>query len=469
MKKGYVKPPYTPDRIDSLQPGEIFVFGSNLQGYHGGGAARAALNRFGAIWGNGVGLQGQSYAIPTMQGGTETIQPYVNQFIAFAKEHQEYTFLVTPIGCGIAGFEVEEIAPLFADAMNVDNIVLPHSFVDCLLANVPPRLPDYLQTKVHGQTRTLVDMLIELNKQNRYHSSEEALADLWKYLEHIRTDGDEVAFNCSVRSINAFASECFPNGTLDVKLLESKLHHDFYDGIHAVYEDYVVEKTMTLISYLNDFRRYTTPEDLKKDFMEATGGVNHCGPNSNPYYFSFSSSYISRYFHHYITKFWNELTVDGILDNNAFYDFMIGRHNRGIEKYGLEAVVERNYKSDAPCHHEVYFPYRGGAAPVYVETDFYRDVNLDISIRRFIKSCGEGKGPNSIRDYFEFKHILPLLKSDDKYIRFENYFIPKSDDTLPVFSNWHGRLLFESEDVKKAFIKKAWEKMSCTGANPINL
>lgn len=143
MKQGYIKPAYTPDRINSLQPGEIFVFGSNLSGYHGGGAARTALNKFGAIWGNGVGLQGQSYAIPTMQGGPETIQPYVNQFVTFAKEHQEYTFLVTPIGCGIAGFQVEEIAPLFAEAVNVDNIVLPKSFADFLADNVCPQLPDY--------------------------------------------------------------------------------------------------------------------------------------------------------------------------------------------------------------------------------------------------------------------------------------------------------------------------------------
>lgn len=70
---------YTPDRITELKQNEIFVFGSNLAGSHGGGAARLAYNRFGAIWGQGVGLQGQSYAIPTMQGGVETIEPYVEE------------------------------------------------------------------------------------------------------------------------------------------------------------------------------------------------------------------------------------------------------------------------------------------------------------------------------------------------------------------------------------------------------
>ena len=121
---------FTPGRISSLAENEIFVFGSNLAGAHGGGAARVAVNEFGAIWGQGVGLQGQSYAIPTMQGGVETIKPYVDEFIAFAKNNPNLVFLVTKIGCGIAGFTEQEIAPLFREAMNVDNIVLPKEFVE---------------------------------------------------------------------------------------------------------------------------------------------------------------------------------------------------------------------------------------------------------------------------------------------------------------------------------------------------
>ena len=115
----------TPEFITELQPNEIFVFGSNLKGMHGGGAAYIAYRKFGAIMGQGVGLQGQSYAIPTMQGGVETIRPYVDEFIAFAKENMNLTFLVTRIGCGIAGFTDEEIAPLFEQAHDVENIVLP--------------------------------------------------------------------------------------------------------------------------------------------------------------------------------------------------------------------------------------------------------------------------------------------------------------------------------------------------------
>lgn len=115
-------------RIDRLGPGEIFVFGSNLSGAHGGGAALLAVNKFGAVWGQGVGLQGQSYAIPTMHGGPEVIKPYVDEFIDFARLHPELTFLVTEIGCGIAGFTPSQIAPLFASAKDIPNIYLPGRF-----------------------------------------------------------------------------------------------------------------------------------------------------------------------------------------------------------------------------------------------------------------------------------------------------------------------------------------------------
>lgn len=115
----------SPDNIQSLQPNEVFVFGSNLAGSHGGGAALVAYRKFGAIWGQGVGLQGQSYGIPTMHGGVEKIKPYVDEFIAFARQHQDLVFLVTRVGCGIAGFTDNEIAPLFSEAKQLENVYLP--------------------------------------------------------------------------------------------------------------------------------------------------------------------------------------------------------------------------------------------------------------------------------------------------------------------------------------------------------
>lgn len=140
---------FTPDNIKELAPDEIFVFGSNLAGHHGGGAARVALDRFGAQWRQGEGIQGQSYAIPTMQGGVETIKPYVDRFLDLAYEWDQNTFLVTRIGCGIAGFTPEQIAPLFDRALDMYNVVLPRDFYDILIARrkrlgipLPPGITD---------------------------------------------------------------------------------------------------------------------------------------------------------------------------------------------------------------------------------------------------------------------------------------------------------------------------------------
>ena len=123
----------SPDRINNLNTNQIFVFGSNLEGSHGGGAAAIAEKKFGAIWGQGVGLQGQSYGIPTMHGGIAEIKPYVDEFIEFAKQNINLQFLVTRIGCGIAGFSEEEIAPLFSEAIKIKNIYLPDTFWDIIL------------------------------------------------------------------------------------------------------------------------------------------------------------------------------------------------------------------------------------------------------------------------------------------------------------------------------------------------
>jgi hypothetical protein len=115
--------------ITDLQANEIFVFGSNADGWHAGGAAKTALERFGAVWGQGHGLQGQSYAIDTMSG-LAVIEEDVSVFLAFAAQNPQLRFRVTPIGTGIAGYEAEEIAPFFAGAPG--NVELPAEFVSVL-------------------------------------------------------------------------------------------------------------------------------------------------------------------------------------------------------------------------------------------------------------------------------------------------------------------------------------------------
>lgn len=123
----------TPDDIKKLEQGQIFVFGSNLSGRHGKGAAKTALG-WGAKWGQVSGLQGRTYGIPTKDASIRRtltvieIKPFVDEFIEFAKNNTNMTFLVTEIGCGLAGHKQKDIAPLFINAVNVENIYLPEKF-----------------------------------------------------------------------------------------------------------------------------------------------------------------------------------------------------------------------------------------------------------------------------------------------------------------------------------------------------
>ena len=127
---------FTPDYIDRLLPNQIFVFGSNTLGYHTGGASGTARKKFGAVWGQAEGLQGQSYAIPVDFGKgirkDVEVMEKINRFLAFTKEHTDLFFLVTRIGCGVGGYRDEEMAQFFKNALDLKNVSLPKSFVDAL-------------------------------------------------------------------------------------------------------------------------------------------------------------------------------------------------------------------------------------------------------------------------------------------------------------------------------------------------
>lgn len=132
---------YTPDPIDpnSMTENDIFVFGSNTEGLHRGGAARAAVNDYGAIMGQATGLQGNSYAIITLdytgniEITLETIEKEIKDFFAFAIENQDKTFWVTKIGCGISGYEIKDIASLFKNKIIPPNVILPEEFVNSIM------------------------------------------------------------------------------------------------------------------------------------------------------------------------------------------------------------------------------------------------------------------------------------------------------------------------------------------------
>ncbi len=124
----------TPDNITELKPHEVFVFGSNQSGKHGKGAAKTALG-WGAKYGQAEGIQGKTYGIPTKNHSIQRslsileIKPYVDRFTAFAASHPQLRFLVTEIGCGLAGHNYKDIAPLFKEAVKLPNVVLPKRFL----------------------------------------------------------------------------------------------------------------------------------------------------------------------------------------------------------------------------------------------------------------------------------------------------------------------------------------------------
>lgn len=126
--------------IDKLEDDEVFVFGSNTEGMHAGGAARMAMN-WGAVYGKAFGLQGKTFAIPTVdytrsgKMSVDEIKKYVDEFLDFTIKNKDKKFLVTEIGCGIAGFKVSEIAPLFRKALEYSNVYLPERFINYLKEN----------------------------------------------------------------------------------------------------------------------------------------------------------------------------------------------------------------------------------------------------------------------------------------------------------------------------------------------
>lgn len=126
--------------IDKLEDDEVFVFGSNTEGMHAGGAARMAMN-WGAVYGKAFGLQGKTFAIPTVdytrsgKMSIDEIKKYVDEFLDFTIKNKDKKFLVTEIGCGIAGFKVSEIAPLFRKALEYSNVYLPERFINYLKEN----------------------------------------------------------------------------------------------------------------------------------------------------------------------------------------------------------------------------------------------------------------------------------------------------------------------------------------------
>ena len=452
---GIIRPEYTPDAIDSLKSDEVFVFGSNLHGHHGGGAARAAINKFGAIWGQGVGLQGQSYAIPTMQGGVETIKPYVDQFVNFAKEHTELFFYVTRIGCGIAGFKDSDIAPLFKDAKDVRNICLPESFVKEIKSTISPTVPQELLTMMYGQVRTLVDLLKELNKQEPIKDSDDARDRLIEITERNVRYGDEFAF-MAMRTVWCIMSRYEQEGSkVDIEQLEKDML-SFHDGnqylkengIEQIFYNYSVRKMIKYIQFLNEFRRYSNYEAIREDLQSIP--VSHCSSNDPQYYFSFYKGPIWRVWEILFDE-WENVTKDGILDNELLEQIAFGRFDNMVKEHGLKETIRLAY-GDVGCHPDIQAPMRRREGTVWGPV--YR-----IDGKHIEKGCSDFRRWPWTNTSFEMKFAHEILEKDQNYMFADSdwrggLYLPVSDYTLPVYSRYGGRMDFESQEEKIKFIEE---------------
>ncbi len=242
----------------------------------------------------------------------------------------------------------------------------------------------------------------------------------------------------------------FSAGTLNTNYLRTKLFddHHFENECDKAYDNYCREKLANLVCYLNEFRKYSSAEEVRNDLFSSTNVLqfSHCGPIEGFYYFQMSGAtgmnYPVQFFISSIKELWTEITTDGILDADKMRTIMFGNHLNSISELGLEATIAKDYVEDGPCHPEVFFPKKFGTGPVYVET----------KNGRYNRSCGEGKGPNRVPDYLEFEIALQILEKDKNYIKKNGFFIPKEDMSLPVYHVWEGKIVFSSLEEKIKFL-----------------
>lgn len=463
------RPSFTPNKIDKLFDDEVFVFGSNLAGHHDGGAARIASLKFGAKYGQGNGLQGQSYAIPTMQGGVETIKPYVDEFIEFTRKRTDLFFFVTRIGCGIAGFKDEDIAPLFKAALQLDNVCLPKSFISVLERTALKESPSMLIS--YGQVRTMADILIGLDNKEHFKNSRDAIDAVGEFIrnqEESHMSISSQAFGILSHALESY--DCFIDGSLNdnaVKMcLEQKHFNELYE--EAMFK-YCYAKIWKLICYFNDFRRYTNSMEILDDLRKI---------DLYKYFVMTDSAwgiggYPKFFFARAIEEAWPIIAPHGSIDQYRLKEYMFVNHENSIRAIGLEETINRDFEMDY-CHSDVFFPKRIGTAPVYVK-------KKNEYGRRFVKSCGEGKGPNQFPETLEFRYAEKLLWNDPNYnVYGENdahgdlcpkYIVPKYDRTLPVYQICYGdgeKIYFENNEKLNEFYKNALQNLEIANQNEID-
>ena len=226
--------------------------------------------------------------------------------------------------------------------------------------------------------------------------------------------------------------------------------------LSAVFSRREKTKIIRIAKLINDVKHYTDSEQFIYELTALCSGRWNCGDN---HYMNDSFHYPLYFVRRGLTVLWNELTTNGVLDNNKLEQVMFTEHEKRVNELGLRRVIEEDYQQDGPCHPAVYFPNKIGTAPVYVVDRHNREHCTGNEL--FVKSCGEGKGPNAFPNRYEFAIIRPIIEQEvehGNYVKKDGYYIPTSDwRTKPIFHEWEGRIDIIGLREKRRFIQQIKE------------
>lgn len=266
-----------------------------------------------------------------------------------------------------------------------------------------------ITTHAYGLTRTFADILIALDRERHYTSPEDAISDLFNQLRRFRGQDSEVAY-LSVKILMNVINDpkMFTSKSVNVDYLRKKIFdaEQFETEYKRAFDNHCREKLANLVSYLNVFRRYSSPDEIRYDLFHRIPSLRFtpCGPASDIYYFDVEDAglgYPLRSFTTVIENNWAEITTDGALDADKLRGMLFDHHSNSCDR-----------------------------------------------------SCGEGLGLNRIPDYLEYEIAKWILEEDENYIKVHSYFIPKEDMSLPVYHEWGGKINFTSSEEKGDFIRK---------------
>lgn len=299
-------------------------------------------------------------------------------------------------------------------------------------------------------TRTFADIVIARNEKEKFKSVDEVMKYLYRYFERFIESGDDVAFN-AIRTFNCVIHQnednVFTPSGLDVERFRSKMFnfHVFSEHFENSYTQYCIEKICNVVAFLNEFRRYDCAEKIWDDINKCgLTQFSHCGPNDREYLMlpmgasCYSPTSLIRTFYGFLSMHWDKIAPNGTLNANLLNECMFNKHERTLEKYGLDFVIRNNYRET--CCPVFYEPIDFGTGPIYMRKNN----------QQFIRTCN-GVEPNHC---LETKIAFNILCNDDNYKLIDLYVVPKNDMTLPILHRNEGVVSFNSVEEKRKFIKK---------------